>query len=196
MQQCKLQSEKTGKYVRIWQRGDSIDVAGGGGPFCYFKIHQTNNQNVVKLESERFAGKYIAFKPNKSIKIGGGGKMCLLTFWKQQGGVGGGFAAKPIAKPVQQPQPMIKQRPAGGGFNAPYHFKQNKRVLIRGPHGGNIRVRPNDTSEVDCQGGHGELAQWDATIEQGGLVKLLFCVFFFEFFLSFFFWCFGIIVQG
>ena len=56
-------------------------------------------------------------------------------------------------------------------FDKPYHFKQNKRVIIRGPHGGNIGVRQNST-EVDCKNEFGEFAQWDATIEQGHLVKL------------------------
>ena len=137
-----------------------------------------NSQNTVKLESERFPGKYIAFKANKTIKIGSGGRMCLLTFWKKQGGGGFGIrqhAAKPV-KPIVKPQPVVCGV-GGGGFNSPYHFKQNKRIIICGPHGGNIRVRPNDTQEVDCKGGFGEPAQWDATIEQGGLVKLLFIFF-------------------
>ena len=170
--------------MRIWQRGNTIDCEGGGGPFCLFKVHHLSQPNEIKLESERFAGKFVAINPNKGIKIGMGGKHCVLTFWRQQD------AAKPHQPRVvhhhqhhHQPQAKPIGRIVAGKFESPYHFKMNKKVVVGGPHGNHLRVSPQNIEIADGLGQRGEFAQWDVIIHQNNLVLCL--RFFFSFLLLF-----------
>ena len=79
------------------------------------------------------------------------------------------FSIHAVKRPAPKPKPKPQITPIA--FNTPYHFKQNHRIVIRGPHGGHIRVAPHNMKLLDCKGKHGEFAQWDVTVLQGGLVK-------------------------
>ena len=59
------------------------------------------DKGSAKLESAKFPNAYIAFKPNKSIKIGKGGKMCILGFWRST------IKMVPIVQQVQQVQQVV-----------------------------------------------------------------------------------------
>jgi len=74
-----LKSTKTGKYLRI--HGDKLNAGGNGGQNCPFKVHKGNGP-AVKLESVRYAGKYIAVD-NNGIRIGNGGDHCKLRFFRK-----------------------------------------------------------------------------------------------------------------
>jgi hypothetical protein len=144
---CRVQSVKTGKYLRIKDGGNEIDVGGGTGPFTLFKVHKTGG-GVVKLESTKFAGKYIAMQP-KGPAVGTGGKWCELKFLREGGGGGG-----------------------GGEFSKPYEFAKTNTVVIFHKGGGNfthtLRINPNNHEEADHQGGKGEFAQMEADPQDGG----------------------------
>ena len=51
----RLKSKKTGKYLRI-MKDDEINVEGGTGPLTLFKVQKQGEANLVKLESNKFAG--------------------------------------------------------------------------------------------------------------------------------------------
>jgi len=171
---CRLQSVKTGKYIRIWRGGKEIDVSGGTGPFTKFRFHYHSRPNGIKLESDRFPGRYIAVNPNKTMKIGSGGHHCNL--WVKREGGGGGHHHHAHVQVVQQPQVRVVQQPsvgqASGSFGLPYHFKQNNVVVIRSNYGKNLRVSPNNTYAADGNGGQGKYAQWRVILDGGGVIKL------------------------
>lgn len=146
---CRVESVKTGKYLRIKDGGNGIDVGGGTGPFTLFKIHKQGG-GVVKLESNKFPGKFIAMQP-KGPAVGTGGKWCELKFKREGGGGGGG---------------------GGGEFSKPYEFAKTNTVLIQHKGGGNfqhfLRINPNNHQEADHQGGRGAWAQMEADPQDGG----------------------------
>ena len=78
----RLKSLKTGKYLRIVAGGQRINVAGNGGKFTVFKVHQ-QSKGVVKFESNEFEGQYIAVKKNGAIKIGEGGPRCVMKIFRK-----------------------------------------------------------------------------------------------------------------
>ena len=45
-------------------------------------------------------------------------------------------------------------------FTEPYLFMKHNRVVVRGPHGGSLRVAPGLTQHADGSGGDGAFAQW------------------------------------
>lgn len=121
---CRLQSVKTGKYLRLWRGGREIDVNGGTGPFTKFRIHYHSRPNGVKLESDRFPGRYIAVNPNRTMKIGSGGHHCNLWIKRE----GGGMVQQPV-RVVQQPR-MVSGG-GSGGWGLPYQFRQNNTIVVR-----------------------------------------------------------------
>ena len=78
----RLQHSHTNNFLRIYDDGNKIDVAGIGGKLTKFKVHKTgiNSTNRVKFESIEFPGKYIAVKPNhpNGEFIGIGGEFCIF----------------------------------------------------------------------------------------------------------------------
>jgi len=192
---CRLQSVKTGKYLRIWRGGNHIDVQGGTGQFTKFKIHRIA-MNGVKLESDVFRGKYIAVKPGKNVAIGSGGGHCAL-YPKRQGGGGGGkggggvFGAMAVgaalgaaalgtaaviaaAQPKPKPVVVVKPQavPAQGIFALPYGFHVNNKVVIKGNNGRHLRVSPNNNGLADGSGGTGKFARWNIIKDGQRFVKL------------------------
>jgi len=83
-----LQSEKTGRYLRI--HDNSVDVEGIGGEFTFFLVHRISN-GYVKLESEKYKDKYIAVDKN-GVRVGEGGPWCRLGFFREGN-------AEPFSKP-------------------------------------------------------------------------------------------------
>jgi len=70
----------TGKYLRI--HDGNVDVAGEGGPFCYFKVHVVYEPNHVKFESVKHNGSYIAVDKN-GVRVGTGGPWCEFTVYRE-----------------------------------------------------------------------------------------------------------------
>eukprot|EP01084_Bolivina_argentea_P234132 394169_1 len=166
-QHCRLQSTKTNKYLRIFRNGNVIDVDGGTGPFTKFKIHYHSRPNGIKLESDRFPGRYLAVNPNRTMKIGGGGHHCNL--WIKREG-----QAQQVHH-VQQPrraQVQSVQHVGQGSFNAPYLFQQNNTVIIKSNYGKTLRVSPNNTHNGDGNGGTGQYARWRVIKDGNGVIKL------------------------
>jgi hypothetical protein len=181
--------------MRIWKNGNQIDADGGGGNFTKFKIHYVNMPNGVKLESDRFPGRYVAVKVDKSVRVGSGGKHCLMYFCHAGGGMQQQQQPRVVVVQQQQPrvviqqqpmqpqviiqqqqQPIIQQQPVyrqpqpviqvqqqqqpqvtviktnvnanqgmvsgQQGYNAPYGFKMDKEVIVRGPYMKSLRVGP------------------------------------------------------
>ena len=122
---CRLQSVRTGKYLRLWRGGREIDVNGGTGPFTKFRIHYHSRPNGVKLESDRFPGRYIAVNPNRTMKIGSGGMHCNLWIKRE----GQQRVVQQPVRVVQQPQVQVIS--GGGGWGLPYMFRQNNTIVIR-----------------------------------------------------------------
>ena len=85
---------------------------------------------------------------------------------------------------IHVPKPAPKRPPAAAKpkqplpFDVSYHFKHNHRIVIRGPHGGHLRVTPHmqNMTLLDYQGKNGMFAQWDVNVAQGGLVKSCYIV--------------------
>ena len=77
---CKLKNKHSGKYLRI-QGGDTVNVGGVGGPLTLFKVHTWGQVNEVKLESNKFVGKYVAVR-NGNVVIGGGGPFTKLEIFR------------------------------------------------------------------------------------------------------------------
>jgi hypothetical protein len=75
----RFKNASTGKYLRIFD--DKVDVDGEGGPFTHFKVHVVHEPNHVKLESEKFPGKYIAVDKN-GVRVGEGGVWCELVVYR------------------------------------------------------------------------------------------------------------------
>ena len=182
---------KSGKYLRIAQNGSLMDVDGTGGKFCYFILHDggkaIDGSKMYKLESNQFKGKYIAQEKNGNPHIGKGGHHCNFACFKQQGQQPQPAhqtphpvvtPSQPVAqpKPVARPRvvsfPVVKPNKNNGKFDKVYQFKQNKMVVISGPHGKHLRVSPGDNSLVDGSGGQGNLAQWEVFLSNGNLIQL------------------------
>ena len=53
---CRLKSKRNGKYLRIIDNGDKVDIGGSGGKFTLFKIHKMGGPGKCKLESVEFSG--------------------------------------------------------------------------------------------------------------------------------------------
>eukprot|EP01084_Bolivina_argentea_P227378 384013_1 len=98
----RLQSKKTGKYLRIWRGGKEIDANSGTGPFSKFKYHMHSHPNGIKLESDRFPGRYIAVNPNRTMKIGSGGYHSNLWIKRE-----GAKQQVIIQQPQQNYQPQV-----------------------------------------------------------------------------------------
>eukprot|EP01084_Bolivina_argentea_P126569 224090_1 len=82
---CKLQSLKTNKYLRICKGGKCIDVNGElNQTYTRFKVYYYSKPNGIKLESDRFPGRYIAVNPSKNIQIGCNGIHCNLLVNKKE----------------------------------------------------------------------------------------------------------------
>jgi hypothetical protein len=145
---CRVQSVKTGKYLRIKDGGNDIDVNGGPGLWTLFKVHKQGG-GIVKLESNHFPGKYFAVQP-KGPAVGTGGKWCDLKFFRQGGGGGGG----------------------GGEFTKPYEFAKTNTIVIMHKGGGDwnqfLRIDPNNHEQANHAGGKGALAQMEADPQDGG----------------------------
>lgn len=124
----------------------------GLGPFSKFKIHYHHRPNGIKLESDRFHGKYVAVVPGKKARIGAGGDHCKFHAMRQggaphHGGGGGGaiaaamvggailgaaaVAAASKPKPHHQPKPNPQLIPQQGVFQLPYQFKAHNTVVIK-----------------------------------------------------------------
>eukprot|EP01083_Nonionella_stella_P253166 871414_1 len=166
-QHCRLQSTKTNKYLRIFRNGNVIDVDGGTGPFTKFKIHYHSRPNGIKLESDRFPGRYLAVNPNRTMKIGGGGHHCNL--WIKREG-----QAQQVhhVKQPRRAQVQSVQHVGQGSFNAPYLFQQNNTVIIKSNYGKTLRVSPNNTHNGDGNGGTGQYARWRVILDGGRVIKL------------------------
>eukprot|EP01083_Nonionella_stella_P098517 277077_1 len=148
-QQCKIKSKSTGKYLRIEpnasvQADNKIDVKGQGGKWTVFNIKREGQAGHVKLESAEQNGRYIAIQGDKVIRIGAGGKWCLLKFFRE---------------PERQ-------------FVNPYLFARTNHVVIQHKGGGNgnnftkfLRVNGDD---IGSNGGKGEFAQWEADPQNNG----------------------------
>jgi hypothetical protein len=102
----KFKSVKTGKYLRIWQNGKDVDVDGGGGPFTLFRVHVVEAPNVVKLESERFSGRYLAVNEHGKVIVGEGGNYCVIRVCRE-----GAAELHPIQQQVLQNQGQHHQQP-------------------------------------------------------------------------------------
>ena len=163
----RLRSVKTGKYLRICKEGTACNAGGHGGALCYFRLHQGQLAGRYKLENNKYVGRYVAVQPNSNPTAGAGGKHCVLTFFKQ--GLG-----PQVVQQQQQRQKVhhVQQNNNQAKFDKPYLFKQNKRIVIGGPHGKYLRVSPQNQTFADGSGGHGAFAQWDVILSNGGLVQL------------------------
>ena len=59
---CRLKHIKTGKYLRIVEGGQNVNIGGNGGKFTVFKIHKLGGDGKAKIESVAFPGnKYITY---------------------------------------------------------------------------------------------------------------------------------------
>lgn len=112
----KLQSTKTGKYLRIFN--NQIDVKGDNGPFCLFKIHRINGNNKIKLQSVKFPNQWISVTPQRIVKVGAGGAWCELAAL-QQGN--------------QQKIELKEDNNISNDFSAKYEFAIPNTVVIRVP---------------------------------------------------------------
>ena len=63
-----------------------IDVEGGGGPLTLFHAHR-HRDGIVKLESVKFGGYYVAIKRGGHVDVGSGGPHCALRFFREGGPV-------------------------------------------------------------------------------------------------------------
>jgi len=99
-----LQSEKTGKYLRI--QNNAVDVQGVGGEFTYFVVHRIST-GYVKLESQKFKDKYIAVDKN-GVRVGEGGPWCRLGFFREG-------KADPFSKPYsfKEKTTVVIEHPLG-----------------------------------------------------------------------------------
>ena len=147
---AKFQSTKTGKYIRMG-RGNIIDVTGGGGPFCLFKI--LRNGNEIKLESDRFPGKYIAVNNNRQVISGLGGVHCRLYAFQ--------FAQQ---QPKMQQQISVKKVLP---FSSPYLFMANNTVILRVPQGKTIFVKNGGVLQYG--GSMGKFAQFRTVMYDNGM---------------------------
>ena len=78
----KIKSKHTGKYLRL-KSEDEVDVGGGGAGKCKFTIDKpTDENNIVRIQSVKFPGRYIAVRDGK-VKTGGGGKFTHITCFKE-----------------------------------------------------------------------------------------------------------------
>ena len=102
----KLKSEKSGKYLRIYNNGLTMDVGGGGGKWTRFKVHMTGS-NKAKLESCELPGKYPAVQP-KGPAIGTGGKWTEFTFFRKGGGGTGSWFCRTTHRSPQSVVDHIK----------------------------------------------------------------------------------------
>mmetsp|Transcript_27848 Transcript_27848/g.24640 ORF Transcript_27848/g.24640 Transcript_27848/m.24640 type:complete len:149 (+) Transcript_27848:34-480(+) len=80
---CRLKHVKAGKYLRIFDGGNAVNIAGNGGKFTVFKIHRLKEPGKCKLESVAFPGKYIAVGRQNKVRVGAGGKWCELEFFRK-----------------------------------------------------------------------------------------------------------------
>ena len=106
----KLQHALTNKFLRIYDDGNKIDVAGIGGKFTQFKVYKTGI-NSAKLESIEFPGKYPVVNAD-GPNIGAGDEWSEFMFFRR--------SAVPLRSPQQ----------GGGLYTYPYYFNQNMQVLM------------------------------------------------------------------
>lgn len=85
-QVIKLKSAKSGGYLRIYDNGNKMDVAGGGGKWTRFIVHRTG-PNRAKLESVECKGKFPAVQP-KGPSIGTGGPWTEFYFFRKGAQIG------------------------------------------------------------------------------------------------------------
>ena len=106
MGEIRLQSVKSGKYLRI--TAQKVDVDGGLDNLTRFRYHVHHHPNGVKLQSVQFPNKYIAVMPDGRVLAGAGGNHCKLTFWRN------GRAQQPqvVYKPAKMQPTVIVQNPA------------------------------------------------------------------------------------
>jgi len=167
----KLKNQFSQKFLRIWQNGQNIDVEGGGGPFTLFKVHVVESPNVVRLESERFVGRFIGVSEHGKVHIGEGGHNCTIKFFRQN-------IVEQLIKhhdPFQQPvyDHLDKVQVNLGDFTAQYKFKRNTEVVILHSQGEFLRVNPDALQFADPHGGTGEYAQWITELEDDNkLIRL------------------------
>jgi len=127
--------KKTGKYLRI--HDNHVDVEGIGGEFTFFTVHRISN-GYVKLESEKYNGKFIAVDKD-GVRVGEGGPFCRLGLFREG-------KAEPFSKP--------------------YHFREKTHVVIEHPLGEHLRVANENSTQIDPNGQKGKLAQWEADPEK------------------------------
>jgi len=184
----KLKNQYSQKYLRIWQNGQQIDADGEGGPFTLFKVHFVEFPNVVKLESERFVGRFIAVNEHGKVHVGEGGHNCVIHFFRQQGAqIEQELRAE--EQVIQDQQQVIQlqnqqhqqqyhdpfQLPSYnnlqntqldlGVFTAQYKFKRNTEVVILHSQGKFLRINPDAQQFADPHGGTGEYAHWITELE-------------------------------
>jgi len=153
---CRLQSVKTGKYLRILRNGQAIDVNGGTGQFTKFKIRRVAPPNGIMLESDVFAGRFIAVNPQRGMKIGSGGPHCKL--WIKREGNAPNVSRKPAAV-------ATSASASSGAFGASYLFQRDNTVVIRSNYGKHLRLHPHNNYNADGNGGHGAYAQWRVILD-------------------------------
>eukprot|EP01083_Nonionella_stella_P147959 467633_1 len=145
----KLRHNLTGKYLRICDGGNKIDVAGGGGKWTRFKVHKTGS-NKAKLESCEISGKYPAVQ-RRGPAIGTGGRWTEFTFFRLGDG---------------PPQTQGRAAQTGGGpYQHHYHFAHNNQIVLCGYFGKYLRINPNNHSQADGNGGTGSLARWKVYLD-------------------------------
>eukprot|EP01084_Bolivina_argentea_P086658 156617_1 len=108
-QRIRLKSCKSGKYLRIINQGQTIDVNGGGGDFTIFNVLKQND-GTVKLQSVKFPNAYLAVGGNNVVRPGNGGAFTALRIFRK---TGGGQAKQP-----PQPQPAVNNNAMGAMFSA------------------------------------------------------------------------------
>jgi len=192
---CKLKNTVTNKYLRIYERGELIDVEGVGGPFTKFKIHFVQLPNVILLESNHFPNHYVGIDPNGRAIVGKGGPYCQFHIYRANNisthtGVNIPQIIKntmpiissifPQRPPFEQPPPFQQPPPFeqpsynhdNNLFIHPYLFQKNNLIIIQSIHGGHLRIDPNNLKYMDGNGGYGEYAQWHAELNGDHIIKL------------------------
>lgn len=76
-----LQNIANKKYLQIINDGNDINCGGDDISFGKFKVHPVEGPNHVRLESEKYPGKFIAVDQNGVI-VGKGDKPSLFTIYR------------------------------------------------------------------------------------------------------------------
>eukprot|EP01084_Bolivina_argentea_P075235 136398_1 len=152
----KLKSNKSDKYLRIFQGGNKLNVTGNGGKLCRFKVYkQDSRDNSYKFESVNFEKRYPAVQA-KGVAIGNGGKYTEFTIWSDKED---GAYAPP--KEEESKENMEQQDQSGmKPFDNPYLLNSKQNIILKHYFGKTLRIDPNSEKELDFKGGKGQFAKW------------------------------------